>query len=91
MSRDPCLIELSAIQKYLDDVSDHIREGHMPNIFGLERRVEKLCMAIESADDKVQKACLDALPHMLKQISICENDMRRLHAVQTVAASGHKK
>jgi hypothetical protein len=75
--------EFDAIDDYLKAVRDILRDGHMPDMAGLDGRVSGLCTMLEQADQSVQQKCMTKLNDLLQKLDICENEIRAFHEAQT--------
>jgi hypothetical protein len=75
-----CLEELNAIREYLGAVQASLKTGDMPDIAGLEKRVEALCLKVQKADEAVQKQCLPELSALLQDLDECERDLKEWQA-----------
>jgi len=81
--------EFSAIDDYLDAVRDILRNGHMPDMAGLDGRVSHLCAAIEQTDSEIQQRCLAKLDALLQRLDICETEIRDFHAALSKKVERH--
>jgi hypothetical protein len=78
-SSSPLLEELASIRDYLDAARAIARDGFMPDMSALEKRVADLCLGIQAADASAQKQCLPELAALLKNLDDCERDLRARH------------
>jgi hypothetical protein len=83
------LDELTSIKAYIGAARDIVKDGFMPDMTALEKRISHLCESIQAADFDEQSQCLPALAGLLKGLDDCERDMRAWKAAQkqTDAAS----
>ncbi len=70
------LAEFSAIDSYIAAVRETLRDGHMPDMRGLDSRVADICAALKESPPDVQKECLPKLAEMLDHLDECERDLR---------------
>lgn len=71
--------EFATIESYIKAVREVLRDGHMPDMAGLDKRVSALCAAlVESAPD-TKKTCLPKLTQMLDHLDECEHELRVFH------------
>jgi hypothetical protein len=75
-SLSPLLEELAAIKAYLDAAHDVVKDGSMPDMAALERRIANLCIGIQAADVEEQSRCLPELAALLKSLDECEQGLR---------------
>jgi hypothetical protein len=75
--------EFDAIDDYIKAVRDILRDGHMPDMVGLDSRVSSLCATLEKAKPDIQQQCLPKLNDLLQKLDICEDEVRAFHTAQT--------
>jgi len=75
--------EFDAIDDYIKAVRDILRDGHMPDMAGLDGRVSALCATLENAKPDIQQQCLPKLNDLLQKLDVCEDEVRAFHAAQT--------
>lgn len=78
----PLLEELASIKAYIGAAREILRDGAMPDMTALEKRIAELCLGIQAADVEEQSHCLPALASLLKCLDECERDMRAWNAAQ---------
>jgi len=71
--------EFEAIDEYLKAVSDILRDGHMPDLSGLDARVSELCSTIQGAEPELQQQFLSKMSTLLEKLDLCERDIRAFH------------
>jgi hypothetical protein len=81
----PLLEELAAIKAYLGAAREIIKDGFMPDMLALEKRIAGLCLGIQAADVAEQNRCLPELAGLLKSLDECEHDMRAWERLQKKA------
>jgi hypothetical protein len=72
----PLLEELASIKEYLVAARAIVRDGFMPDMTALEKRVADVCFGIQAADVNAQSQCLPELAALLKNLDDCERDLR---------------
>ena len=77
---EPFLKELNAIRIYLQAVQASLKDGSMPDMSGLDQRIADLCKNLHEAGREVQAQCLPELSVLLKDLDVCEKDLRAWHA-----------
>jgi len=82
--------EFGAIDDYLKAVSDILRDGHMPDLSGLDDRVSELCTSLQNATPEIQQQFVEKLAALLKKLDICEEEIRAFHAAQTERVAKHE-
>ena len=82
-SASPLLEELASIRDYLDAARAIARDGFMPDMSALEKRIADICQGIQAADAGEQSRCLPELAALLKNLDDCERDLRAQHEAQT--------
>ena len=81
--------EFDAIDDYLKAVGDIIRDGHMPDLSGLDGRVSELCLSIQNAAPEIQQQFVEKMGQLLDKLDVCESEIKLFHTAQTRSASGH--
>lgn len=81
----PLLEELAAIKAYLGAARAIVKDGYMPDMTQLEKRISDICLGIQAADADEQSRCLPALAALLKCLDECERDMRAWQESQKAA------
>jgi hypothetical protein len=81
--------EFSAIDEYLKAVSDILRDGHMPDLSGLDGRVSELCTALQSADPEIQQQFLAQMSALLQKLDVCEKEIKAFHDAQIKGSAAH--
>ena len=76
------LKELTAIKDYLGAAQTIIRDGYMPDMAVLEKRVSDLCRGLQAAEPEEQSRCLPELATLLKCLDACEQDMHAWKAAR---------
>jgi hypothetical protein len=54
----------------------------MPDMTGLDERVEQLCSAIAASEAEIQQQCLPKLDSLLRKLDLCEKEVRAFRAAQ---------
>jgi hypothetical protein len=75
-SASSLLNELAAVKAHIDAARDFVKDGHMPDLTSLEKRIADLCAGIQAAEADEQGQCLMQLASLLKSLDECERDMR---------------
>jgi hypothetical protein len=75
--------DLDAIRAMIGESRESIKKGVMPNMFGLDQRIEQICKRIEEANEAIQQECLPVLSILLKDLDECEQDIRAWQQKQT--------
>ncbi len=81
------LDELAAIKNYIGAARAIVKDGNMPDMTILEKRISDLCEGIQAAEFEEQSQCLPALASLLKSLDECEQDMRAWKAAQEKAGN----
>ncbi len=76
------LREFDSITTYLDAVHETVKQGHMPDMRGLDKRIADLCAALEQAPQDIQQQCLPKLGAVLEKLDICEAAIRAFQAAR---------
>jgi hypothetical protein len=76
MSPEQISAELSSIRDYLTAAQQVLKEGHMPDMAGLEQRVAAVCVAIQNAPQSIRGGYLPVLASILEQLNDCEKDLK---------------
>jgi hypothetical protein len=72
----PLLDELTSIKATIGAARDLVKDGFMPDMSMLEKRISDLCADLQAADVNEQSRCLPALASLLKSLDDCERDIR---------------
>jgi hypothetical protein len=83
----PLLEELSSIKAYIGAARAIMKDGFMPDISLLEKRITDLCLGIQAAEFEEQSRCLPELASLLKNLDECERDIRAWNEAQKAAAT----
>ena len=78
----PLLEELASIKAYIGAAREILKDGTMPDMTVLEKRISEVCLGIQAADVDEQSHCLPALASLLKSLDDCERDMRAWNEAQ---------
>ena len=70
------LDELAATKAYIVAARDIVKDGFMPDMSALEKRISDICVGIQAAEVGEQSRCLPELASLLKCLDDCERDMR---------------
>ncbi|MDE2029576.1 MAG: hypothetical protein KGI97_03325 [Alphaproteobacteria bacterium] len=79
----PLETEFEAINAHLDAAGETARQGYMPNLNGLDKRIAALCATLEKSESDIQQRCLPLLEALLKKLDSCESEIRASHAKRT--------
>lgn len=82
MSDSPLLNELTSIKAYIAAARDFIKDGLMPDMSVIEKRIADICTGIQAAEPNEQGRCLPGLASLLKSLDECERDIRAWKAKQ---------
>jgi len=77
--------EFDAIDAAIQAAIDVLESRQMPDMAGLDKRVNALCSAIEKTDNETQQQCLLRLDDLLHRLDECAN---RLHAFRDASTAG---
>lgn len=83
----PLLDELASIKNYIGAARAIVKDGFMPDISALEKRISDVCLGIQAAETDEQGRCLAELASLLKCLDDCERDMRAWKETQKAAIS----
>lgn len=67
--------EFDSVDAYLQAVHEILQEGHMPDIKGLDDRVEHLCSTVQTVAPEIQDRCKAKLDALLQKLNHCEEEM----------------
>jgi hypothetical protein len=81
----PLYEEIASIKDYIGAARAIIKDGFMPDMSQLEKRITDLCLSIQTAEADVQGHCLAGLTTLLKSLDDCEQDMRAWKQAQKAA------
>ena len=87
LSTSSLLEELVSIKNYIGAARAIVKDGNMPDISALEKRISEVCLDIQAADVDEQSRCLPELASILKSLDDCERDMRAWKEAQKMATS----
>lgn len=79
------LEELSSIKAYIGAAREFMKDGGMPDMTPLEKRISDVCLGIQAADVNEQSRCLPELASLLKSLDDCERDIRAWNNAQKKA------
>ena len=77
--------ELNSIATYIGAARSILKDGLMPDMTPLEKRITDVCLAIQAADSAEQGQCLPQLATILKNLDECERDIRAWNEAQKKA------
>ena len=71
--------ELTALDQYLHAAGGILRDGHMPDLTGLDRRIAALCQSVLALPEIVRKTYLARLQALVRQLDHCNAGLRAVH------------
>lgn len=77
---DSILHEISAIRDYIVAVQDVLATGRMPEMIGLEQRINDICQSVQMAPSEIQQKCLHDLKVLLSDIDACKYALKSFHS-----------
>ena len=79
------LAEMEGIMAYIEASRAIVKDGYMPDMSPLEKRMASLCEGIQAAEAQEQSRCLPRLAALLKALGECEQDLRAWNEARKVS------
>lgn len=78
--QDPIMTELAGLRELFTDAQNVLRSGVMPDIVGLDRRVQSVCQLVQTAAPDNLQGYVAEMSLLVEMLGEYEAEMRALQA-----------